>query len=196
MSKPFSQACENNKAPILAVLCGAFEQASNVLEIGSGTGQHAVHFAAGLPHLHWQTSDVAEHHQGINAWLSELSLPNLAAPVALRIGEDAFPQNGYDAVYSANTAHIMHTHEVQLLMAGIANLLPAGGVFCQYGPFIYQNAFSSASNEAFHFSLLERGLGGYKSIEQLTDWAGPSLQLTDIIDMPANNLCLIWRKQD
>ena len=82
------------------------------------------------------------------------------------------------------------------MMAGIAKLLPAGGIFCQYCPFIYQNAFSSASNEAFHYSLLERGLGGYKSIEELIVWAGESLQLTDMIDMPANNLCLIWRKQD
>ena len=195
MSKPFSQACENNKAPILAVLRNAFEQASKVLEIGSGTGQHAVHFAAGLPHLHWQTSDVPAHHQGINAWVSEASLPNLAAPIPLHIGQDSFPESGFDAVYSANTAHIMFADEVQQMMAGIARLLPASGVFCQYGPFIYQNAFSSASNEAFHYSLLERGLGGYKSIEELLLWAGESLQLTDIIDMPANNLCLIWRKQ-
>ncbi|MCP4866732.1 MAG: DUF938 domain-containing protein [Alteromonas sp.] len=195
MSKPFSQACENNKAPILAVLRDAFEQAGKVLEIGSGTGQHAVHFAEGLPHLHWQTSDVPVHHQGINAWVNEANLPNLAAPIPLHIGQDSFPENGFDAVYSANTAHIMFAHEVQQMMAGIAKLLPAGGVFCQYGPFIYKNAFSSASNEAFHYSLLERGLGGYKSIEELLSWVGNSMQLTDIIDMPANNLCLIWRKQ-
>jgi len=195
MSKPFSQACENNKAPILAVLRDAFEQAGKVLEIGSGTGQHAVHFAEGLPHLHWQTSDVPVHHEGINAWVNEANLPNLAAPIPLHIGQDSFPESGFDAVYSANTAHIMFAHEVQQMMAGVANLLPAGGVFCQYGPFIYKNAFSSASNEAFHYSLLERGLGGYKSIEELLSWAGNSMQLTDIIDMPANNLCLIWRKQ-
>jgi cyclopropane fatty-acyl-phospholipid synthase-like methyltransferase len=195
MSKPFSQACENNKAPILAVLRDAFEQAGKVLEIGSGTGQHAVHFAEGLPHLHWQTSDVPVHHEGINAWVNEANLPNLAAPIPLHIGQDSFPENGFDAVYSANTAHIMFAHEVQQMMAGIAKLLPAGGVFCQYGPFIYKNAFSSASNEAFHYSLLERGLGGYKSIEELLSWVGNSMQLTDKIDMPANNLCLIWRKQ-
>jgi len=195
MSKPFSQACENNKAPILAVLRDAFEQAGKVLEIGSGTGQHAVHFAEGLPHLHWQTSDVPVHHEGINAWVNEANLPNLAAPIPLHIGQDSFPESGFDGVYSANTAHIMFAHEVQQMMAGVANLLPAGGVFCQYGPFIYKNAFSSASNEAFHYSLLERGLGGYKSIEELLSWAGNSMQLTDIIDMPANNLCLIWRKQ-
>mgnify|MGYP001384863443 FL=1 len=88
MSKPFSQACENNKAPILAVLRDVFEQASKVLEIGSGTGQHAVHFAAGLPHLHWQTSDVPLHHEGINAWVNEADLPNLAAPISLHIGQD------------------------------------------------------------------------------------------------------------
>lgn len=195
MDKPFSQACENNKTPILSVLREAFADATQVLEIGSGTGQHAVHFAANLPHLRWQTSDVIEHHNGINAWLAEAALPNLVAPLTLRVGDNIFPETGYDAVYSANTAHIMHTHEVQLMMASIARLLPLNGVFCQYGPFIHHNAFSSDSNEAFHYSLLARGLGGYKSIEELVVWAGESLQLTDVIDMPANNLCLLWRKQ-
>lgn len=194
MTKPFSQACENNKAPILAVLEAVFSKATRVLEIGSGTGQHAVHFAAGLPHLHWQTSDVPAHHEGINAWLNDAALPNLLPPVALQVGKDVFPASGYDAVYSANTAHIMFADEVALMMAGIAELLPAGGMFCQYGPFIYQGRFSSASNQAFHQSLLQRGLGGYKSIEDLQRWAGPSLVLGDIFDMPANNLCLIWTK--
>lgn len=194
MTKPFSQACENNKAPILAVLEAVFSKATRVLEIGSGTGQHAVHFAAGLPHLQWQTSDVPAHHEGINAWLNDAALPNLLPPVALQVGKDVFPASGYDAVYSANTAHIMFADEVALMMAGIAELLPAGGVFCQYGPFIYQGRFSSASNQAFHQSLLQRGLGGYKSIEDLKRWAGPSLVLGDIFDMPANNLCLIWTK--
>ena len=194
MTKPFSQACENNKAPILAVLEAVFSKATRVLEIGSGTGQHAVHFAAGLPHLQWQTSDVPAHHEGINAWLNDAALPNLLPPVALQVGKDVFPASGYDAVYSANTAHIMFADEVALMMAGIAELLPAGGVFCQYGPFIYQGGFSSDSNQAFHQSLLQRGLGGYKSIEDLQRWAGPSLVLGDIFDMPANNLCLIWTK--
>lgn len=194
MTKPFSQACENNKAPILAVLEPVFAKATSVLEIGSGTGQHAVHFAAGLPHLQWQTSDVPVHHEGINAWLNDAALPNLLPPVPLQVGKDVFPASGYDAVYSANTAHIMFADEVALMMAGIAELLPEGGVFCQYGPFIYQGGFSSASNQAFHQSLLQRGFGGYKSIEDLQRWAGPSLMLGDIFDMPANNLCLVWTK--
>ncbi|GGF52780.1 DUF938 domain-containing protein [Alteromonas lipolytica] len=195
MTKPFSQACENNKAPILAVLESVFSQATRVLEIGSGTGQHAVHFAAALPHVQWQTSDVPAHHEGINAWLNEAALPNLLPPVALQVGKDAFPASGYDAVYSANTAHIMFADEVALMMTGIAELLPDGGVFCQYGPFIQQGEFSSESNRAFHHNLLLRGLGGYKSIEDLQAWSGVSLKLKDIIAMPANNLCLLWQKQ-
>ncbi|NVK56442.1 MAG: DUF938 domain-containing protein [Alteromonadaceae bacterium] len=195
MTKPFSQACENNKAPILAVLDEAFAKASKVLEIGSGTGQHAVHFAANLPHINWQTSDVPEHHEGIKQWLKEAALPNLLPPFALKIGEQSIPQAGYDAIYSANTAHIMFADEVALMMAQISTALPPGGVFCQYGPFIQDGRFSSASNEAFHYNLLSRGLGGFKPIEQLIEWAGNELLLTKILPMPANNLCLLWQKQ-
>ncbi|MDC8830525.1 DUF938 domain-containing protein [Alteromonas gilva] len=194
MDKPFSQACENNKGPILAVLKDYFAEASSVLEIGSGTGQHAVYFAQALPHLSWQTSDVPAHHGGIRQWLADAALANLKAPITLKIGEQAIPQTGFDAIYSANTAHIMFADEVALMMRQIAQTLPPGGVFCQYGPFIHNGQFSSASNEAFHHSLLIRGLDGYKHIEQLVEWAGAQLQLTEIRDMPANNLCLVWRK--
>lgn len=193
MDKPFSQACENNKRPILAVLKRVFANSKQVLEIGSGTGQHASYFSAHLPHLLWQTSDQVHYHDGINAWVSESSLPNLAKPIAYIVGVDSFPEGSFDGVFSANTAHIMQKDEVELLMKSVMNHLPKGGVFCQYGPFTQAGAFSSASNEEFHKSLVERGYGGYRDIDDLLSWA-PNLTLSEQISMPANNMMLVWTK--
>ncbi|RDV25101.1 DUF938 domain-containing protein [Alteromonas aestuariivivens] len=194
MNKPFSQACENNKEPILEQLRRLFVTSSKVLEIGSGTGQHAVHFAGHLPHLQWHTSDQPDYHSGILAWLSEAQLPNLQAPVAFKIGHHAFPQGSFDAVFTANTAHIMQMAEVQTMMELVANALPPGGVFCQYGPFTQEGQFSSNSNAAFHARLLEQGYGGYRDLSELLIWANPMI-LSEVIDMPANNLMLVWCKQ-
>ena len=191
--KPFSQACENNKAVILAKLQQMFANASRVLEIGSGTGQHAVHFANGLEHLIWQTSDQPHYHAGILQWLADAQLPNLREPLALTIGENDWPVGTFDGVFSANTAHIMQKQEVMLLMHSIREQLPPGGVFCQYGPFTQNGKFNAKSNEDFHHSLLERGYGGYRDIDELREWAG-LLSLAEVIDMPANNHMLIWKK--
>ena len=194
MTKPFSQACENNKQPILAELSQAFANSKTVLEIGSGTGQHAVHFARHLPHLSWHTSDVEDNHAGIQAWVHEAGLANLFDPITLKIGEHPFPAIPFDAVYSANTAHIMFADEVALMMKIIGEMLPPKGVFCQYGPFTRNGEFSSQSNLQFHHNLLSRGLGGYKDISQLQVWSEGLLTLQQIIPMPANNLLLIWVK--
>lgn len=194
MTKPFSQACENNKQPILAELSQAFANSKTVLEIGSGTGQHAVHFARNLPHLRWHTSDIAHNHEGINAWLAEARLDNLFPPVELMIGQHAFPDIPVDAFYSANTAHIMFADEVALMMKSIGERLPEHGIFCQYGPFTHNGEFSSQSNLQFHHKLLSRGLGGYKDISQLQAWSEGLLTLQQVIPMPANNLLLIWVK--
>lgn len=191
--KPFSQACENNKRPILAILERAFANSKVVLEIGSGTGQHATFFAQHLGHLVWHTSDQVQYHQGINAYIDELSLTNIIRPRPLKVGEDSFPEIGADAFFSANTAHIMQKQEVMLLMHSISEQLPPGGVFCQYGPFTQNGKFNAKSNEEFHHSLLERGYGGYRDIDELREWAG-LLSLAEVIDMPANNHMLIWKK--
>ena len=103
--KPFSDACEENKAPILSVLTPLLREACAVLEVGSGTGQHAVHFAAHLPHLMWYTSDRAMHHAGIQAWLDEAALPNVQPPLRLDVLSDPWPELLVDAVFSANTLH-------------------------------------------------------------------------------------------
>lgn len=193
MEKPFSQACENNKRPILAILERAFADTQQVLEIGSGSGQHASYFAAHLPHLVWHTSDQYQYHDGINAWVSESSLPNLVSPIEFKVGADPFPLLPFDGVFSANTAHIMQKHEVKLLMELVTQKLPVGGTFCQYGPFTQTGVFSSQSNAEFHQSLLERGYGGYRDIDELNAWA-QQLTLKEMITMPANNLMLVWTK--
>jgi cyclopropane fatty-acyl-phospholipid synthase-like methyltransferase len=194
---PYSQACENNKGAILAILIDAFSQAKQVLEIGTGTGQHAVHFAQHLPHLHWHCADQVQYHEGILAWMQQYPSANLVAPIALQLPQDDWPvpndKSVFDAYFSANTAHIMQEAEVRFLMQSINERLPDEGVFCQYGPFTQDGQFSSQSNADFHQRLISEGCGGYRDIQELIDWA-PSLKLCDVISMPANNLMLIWRR--
>jgi cyclopropane fatty-acyl-phospholipid synthase-like methyltransferase len=154
--KPFSQACENNKKPILQQLKKAFSTVHNVLEIGSGTGQHAAYFARKLPHVQWHCSDVEEYHDGINQWIDEFPSKNLYRPFVLKLARDewvsssAISHQPFDGIYTANTAHIMLEHEIQSLMQSVAAHLPKRGVFCQYGPFIVDGKFTSKSKQEFH----------------------------------------------
>jgi hypothetical protein len=197
MNKPYSQACENNKQPILTQLEIHFSESCKVLEIGSGTGQHAVYFAPKLPHLIWQTSDQPHYHTGIQAWLAEcpaeLTTGNLIAPIPLTIGQSSWPELGIDAVFTANTTHIMQSNEAKLMMQLVAEKLPHRGVFCQYGPFNIDGKFTSNSNYQFDHHLKAEGCGGIRDIEELQRWAS-GLELLERISMPANNFLLVWRK--
>jgi cyclopropane fatty-acyl-phospholipid synthase-like methyltransferase len=191
----FSQSCENNRLPIIEQLKVHLKDKSAVLEIGSGTGQHAVYFAPDLPQLVWQTSDMAINHPSICAWLAESTATNIKPPLAFQLGLHNWPEDTFDAVYSANTAHIMQKHEVKLMMELIAVNLPKGGVFCQYGPFIEDGKFSSESNASFHQRLVAEGYGGYRKIAELKQWVeSKGLTLQEKINMPANNLMLVWQK--
>lgn len=194
--KPFSPACENNKDPILNVLRDAFSDRRSVLEIGSGTGQHAVYFAAALPHLRWQTSDLLENHEGILRWLEEAGLANLHPPIQLDVTQRDWPED-FDAVFTANTAHIMPWPAVVAMVGRIGERLPAGGIFCQYGPFNYNGRFTSDSNARFDRWLKEldptRGIRDFEGIRELARQAGLSLQSDNT--MPANNRLLVWQKQ-
>ena len=191
--KPFSQACENNKQPILDVLKRVLADRKNVLEIGSGTGQHATYFAPKLRHLEWHTSDMPDNHRGIQAWLADAPASNLHQPLSLTIGVDAWPLVNIDAVYTANTTHIMQPLEAQLMMQQVADNLPDGGVFCQYGPYNFQGQYTSESNQSFDQHLREQRCGGIRDIDELTLWAKP-LFLIETVPMPANNFMLIWQK--
>jgi len=197
LEKPFSQACENNKGPILAVLREVFAGPGLVVEVGSGTGQHAVHFAAQLPHLTWQPTDVADNLPGIRMWLGEADLPNLREPLTLDVAQGAWPVTAADYVFSANTAHIMGWPEVERLIGGVAALLPPGGAFCLYGPFAYGGEHTSDSNARFDASLKERdgrmGIRDVRDLEQLADAAGLTLEADHA--MPANNRTLVWRRR-
>lgn len=196
MEKPFSQACENNKRPILGVLQQAFAQVDRVLEIGSGTGQHAVFFAEAMPWLIWQPSDRAENLPGIRAWCEAAALPNLRQPLTLDVAAAPWPDAGFDAVFSANTAHIMSWQAVELFVAGVGALLLSGGVFCLYGPFNYAGRYTSASNAQFDAWLKERdplsGVRDFEALDALAHSAG--LILAADHPLPANNRALVWRK--
>lgn len=192
--KPWSAACERNREPILAVLRQAFAGRRRVLEIGSGTGQHAVHFAAAMPWLQWQCSDRADNLPGIRAWLDEAALPNLPQPLELDVAAGPWPVEKVDAIFSANTLHIMSWGEVEQLFAGIAGVLAAPGVVAIYGPFNIDGRFTSASNEAFDRSLKlavpHRGIRDREAVAALA--ARHGLQLRAEHEMPANNRMLVF----
>jgi cyclopropane fatty-acyl-phospholipid synthase-like methyltransferase len=194
--KPYSDACERNREPILQVLRQWFTQPGTVLEIGAGTGQHAVHFATHLTHLQWQPTDCEANLAGIGLWVSEAALPNLRAPVKLDVRDSEWPVQTVDYVFSANTAHIMGWTEVELMFAGIARVLRARGMFALYGPFNRDGNFTSESNRAFDASLRERdpkmGLRDEKALQTLGRQHG--LAFTAEHAMPANNRLLLWSR--
>ena len=121
--KPFSQACENNKAPILSVLQQVFTTPAVVLEIGSGTGQHAVYFAEHMPHLYWQPSDQKQYLDGCRLRVNEAGLDNLRQPLELDVRNTPWPVSHCDGVFAANTAHIMHWPAVESMFIGVSGIL-------------------------------------------------------------------------
>lgn len=194
--KPHAESCDQNRDPILTVLREEFSACRSILEIGSGTGQHAVYFAADLPHLTWQTSDRDEYHEGIHAWLDEAALPNTLPPLSLDVRSDPWPQARYDGIFSANTVHIMSWPEVECLFAGIGPVLVDGGRFCLYGPFNYDGRFTSESNARFDQWLKARdpesGVRDFEALDTLARAAG--MRLLRDHAMPANNRILVWEK--
>jgi SAM-dependent methyltransferase len=192
---PFSDACERNKDPILAVLLEAFADCSRVVEIGAGTGQHAVHFAHHLPQLEWQPTDRAEWLEGLAARVAAEGPPNLIAPVELDVLREPWPPLRGDAVFSANTLHIMSWPAVEALFAGLRRMLEPGGVLAVYGPFKYRGAFTTRSNADFDAMLRERdpasGVRDFEAVNALAEAAGLTLQAD--YPMPANNQLLVWR---
>lgn len=196
MTKPHSESCDQNRAPIFEILRPLFADRRAVLEIGSGTGQHAVHFAAAMPHLIWHTSDRTENHAGIRLWLEEAGLANARPPLLLDVAQPEWPRVEVDAVFSANTAHIMHWPAVVALFSGVGALLPPGGLFALYGPFNYGGRFTSESNAHFDRWLKQRdpasGVRDFEALDALAKLAG--MVLAEDFAMPANNRILCWRR--
>ena len=200
MNKPFSQACENNKRPILDILSKVFSQNKQVLEIGSGTGQHAVFFGQHLPHITWQTSDLLINHQGINLWLDESALSNVQKPIVIDLNKAwQIPVNHpqIDGLYTANTLHIISWSLVVKFFEGIKQNLAPKAMVCIYGPFKYQGKYTSESNANFDLWLKDRDIdSGIRDIEAILLLAN-SAGLTLINDhvMPANNQLLVFSKK-
>lgn len=194
--KPFAESAEQNREPILAVLREVFADRTDVLEIASGTGQHAVHFGAALPHLTWRPSELPDNLAGIQAWLDEAGLANVMPPVALDVNAPDWPVGPVDAVFNANTVHIVAWPAVERLFAGIGRVLAPGGVLCLYGPFNYGGRFTSDSNARFDAWLKARDpASGVRDFEALDRLAGAQgLRLWRDIEMPVNNRTLVWRR--
>jgi cyclopropane fatty-acyl-phospholipid synthase-like methyltransferase len=194
MNLPFAESAEQNKAVIYDAIKPYLQ--GEVLEIGSGTGQHAVFFASQLPQLQWQTSELASNVPVIEAWIEESGLTNLLPPIALEVS-GLWPQHEYDLVYSANCFHIMGSAAVAQSIQGAAGCLKPGAVLAVYGPFNYSGRFTSESNARFDQFLRSRdansGIRDFEWVDGLAGKAG--LQLLEDISMPANNRILIWKKR-
>lgn len=198
MDKPHSAAAERNSAPILEILQTLFPGPipARVLEIGSGTGQHAVYFSRALPHLDWQPSDLTVNHAAIRAWLADAGFENLRAPIAFDVNDP--PALGrYHGVFSANTAHIMSWAETQKMIAVASGLLHEGGRFVLYGPFNVGGAYTSPSNRDFDAMLRRRdpqqGIRNREDVAWAADRNG--LSLIAALAMPANNQTLVFEKR-
>lgn len=196
---PFSEACERNKDPILSAIDSYLDRSKSVLEIGSGTAQHAVYFSRVKPHLVWQTSDQSQYLAGIEAQLEVAMVENVLRPLTLDVNQDSWleSQLKYDLVYTANTFHIMAEQDVVAFFCGLPSVMCSDSALVVYGPFKYQGKFTSESNAAFDHRLRDRGVGsGIRDFEWVNELAeGQGLSLAKDQVMPANNQCLIWTKR-
>jgi len=197
MNKPFAESCAENQQVILEVLRQEFAATRRVLEIGSGTGQHAVFFARALPHLLWHTSELAQNHPGIQAWIDDEGPDNVRPPLTLDVATGPWPNAEFDGVFSANTVHIMGWAEVERMFAGIGRVLASGGRFCLYGPFNYHGEFTSPGNERFDAWLKQRdpnsGIRDVAALDALAAAAG--MDAVADHQMPVNNRTLVWQKR-
>jgi len=194
---PFSEACERNKVPILHVLRGVLSDCRYVLEIGSGSGQHAVFFTRHLPCLSWQASEIRENLEGLRQRLSQEAPANVKTPLFLDVCQRPWPVTAADAIFTANTLHIMSWDHVQQMFFGIGQVLCPGGLLCIYGPFRYHGAYTSPSNEQFDQWLKRQdprsGIRDFEAVDRLA--AEQGLSLFKDVPMPAHNQLLIWRRQ-
>jgi SAM-dependent methyltransferase len=194
---PFSEASERNKDPILEVLEVSFAGRSQVLEIGSGTGQHAVFFAARLPHLTWHPTEQLQYLADLTTRVQREGGANLRAPTLLDVNQSVWPVRAVDAMFTANTLHIMSWDDVRALFRGLGEVLAPGGVFCVYGPFRYDGRYTSPSNQDFDRMLQARDArSGLRDIQAVTSLAGEvGLRLASDHDLPAFNRLIVFMKE-
>jgi len=191
-----SEACERNKVPILEILKDVLGNSRDVLEIGSGSGKHALYFSRNLPHLTWQPSELEENLATIRAQLVPGTLKNICLPIVLDVCQHPWPITSTSAIFSANTLHIMSWESVIHFFRGAGEALQAGGILCVYGPFRYQGAFTSESNERFDQHLGQQNpLSGIRDFEAVNQLAHDnSLSFFKDYAMPANNQLLVWKR--
>lgn len=196
--KPFSESCVENRQPILTVFRQLLNRQRRLLEIGSGTGQHAVYLAPEFPDLVWQTSDREVNHPGIRQWLKDEGSENTLMPLVLDVLQQPWPveQASVDVVFSANTAHIMGWDGVEAMFAGVGSVLQPQGLFILYGPFRYRGRYTTEGNARFDQWLKSRDpYSGIRDFEALCELAfAQGLELYRDFAMPANNRMLVWRR--
>ncbi len=197
MNKPVNPAAERNKAPILAVIERYLLSARGVLEIGAGSGHHALYFAAQLPHLRWQASEQGGNMRGLSMNLADAGLANLLPPLELNVLHASWPVSALDAVFAANVVQCMTSPALAALFQGVGEHLSADGVFLLYGPFNRDGRYTSEGNQqldAWARSLdADFGLRDRAALEELATHCG--LRLCEDHAMPANNQLLVWRRQ-
>ncbi|MDH5612785.1 MAG: class I SAM-dependent methyltransferase [Gammaproteobacteria bacterium] len=195
-NKPYSESCDQNRHAILTVIRPLLLNSTSVLEIGSGTGQHAVYFSEKLPHLIWNTSDRNENIAGIKLWLSDKNSKKIPQPVELDVRQEIWPIISFDTVFTANTCHIMNQQSVEIMFKRIGELLPEGGQLIIYGPFNYNHQYTSPSNQQFDLWLKSRDPESkIRNFEDLNDMAeAAGMSLINDYEMPANNRILHWKK--
>ncbi len=195
--KPFAGHAVRNAPPLLEVLQREFRDCHEVLEIGSGTGQHAVAFAAAMPHLEWQTSDLEENHAGIRSWIDDAGVGNVRVPLALDVRSATAMPASVDAVFSANTAHIMGIDAVRAMFSLVGDALRATGVFCLYGPLRVGGSFNALSNEQFDMSLRQQDpVMGIRDVETLDEFGATcGLVRRRLYAVPSNNYVAVWARR-
>lgn len=195
---PFSAPCERNKDVILEVISPYLEKVDSVLEIGTGTAQHALHFAKELPRLIWQTSDQLPYLEGIHAQLDNTPLENVRYPITLDVNQSVWCEGGerFPAVFTANTFHIMSWSSVRAFFSGLPEVTTSDAYLIVYGPFKYHGKFTSESNKEFDQTLRASDWGSaipdYYEVAELAKGAG--FVLVKDVTMPANNQCLIFER--
>lgn len=198
MKKPFAESCEQNKDVILDVLKPLCSDAEKLLEIGSGTGQHAIYFAENMAHLSWQTSDLKENHAGINLWLEEKNLPNINPPIEIDVRQNDWAVTDIDIIFTANTLHIMPWEAVKPMMIHAGKILKPQGRLIIYGPFNYNNQYTSESNARFDIWLKQNSsplsaIRHFEAVNELAEQA--DMKLYQDFEMPANNRILCFQKK-
>ena len=194
--KPYAESCDQNRDPIFEVIQPLLIDKKNLLEVGSGTGQHAAYFSQKMPHLIWQTSDQQPYHEGIKLWLDDANLDNTPPPILLNVSTDIWPKQNFDAIFSANAVHIMSWDNVVDFFENAPKLLNKGGLFILYGPFNYNQQYTSESNARFDIWLKQRNshsaIRDFEALDELAQKSGMTLQ--NDYALPANNRIIVWKK--